>query len=290
MKPPRFDYLAPETVADAVAARAASEDSALLAGGQSLIPSLNFRIANPKTIIDLGRIEALRGIAVEASHIAVRAMVRQRELELDETVHRANPLIRETLGNVSHIVVRNRGTVAGSIAHADAAAELPALLLATGGAVIAEGPGGPRTIAADDLFRFHLTTTLEPDEIITEVRFPVLPPHTGWAFREFARRRGDYALAGVCVLVTVDDRGQCVAARLSACGIASSSVRLAAVEQALHGVRLDDAAIAAAATRAREAVTASDDTQATTAFRQNVLETLVRRAVAQAAARAGDAA
>ena len=160
MKPPLFDYVTPESVEEAVAARAAEEDSVLLAGGQSLIPTLNFRIANPSVLIDIGRISALKGIDVGEADITVGAMVRQREVERDAAVHRANPLLREVLGHVAHTVVRNRGTVAGSIAHADAAAELPAMLLATGGSVEVRGPGGGRTIEARDLFKFHLTTSL----------------------------------------------------------------------------------------------------------------------------------
>ena len=133
MKPPLFDYVTPESVEEAVAARAAEEDSVLLAGGQSLLATLNFRISNPALLIDISRIPSLRGIDVNDSEIIVRAMVRQREVELSEAVHQANPLVREVLQNVAHTVVRNRGTVAGSIAHADAAAELPAMLLATEG-------------------------------------------------------------------------------------------------------------------------------------------------------------
>ncbi len=286
MKPPLFDYVKPESVEDAVAARAAHEDSVLLAGGQSLIPTLNFRIANPAVLIDIGGIEALRGIEVGEAEITVRAMARQREVELDEDVHRANPLLREVLRNVAHTVVRNRGTIAGSIAHADAAAELPAMLLASGGSVEVRGPEGGRTIQAGDLFRFHLTTSLAPDELIVAVRIPTLAPNTGWSFKEFARRHGDYALAGICALVTLDGAGHCAEARLAACGIASRPVRLDKAEEILTGAKLDSHVIDAAAKAAREAVTAADDTQASTAYRRHLVDTLTRRALAEAKVRA----
>jgi carbon-monoxide dehydrogenase medium subunit len=286
MKPPLFDYVTPESVEEAVAARAGEADSVLLAGGQSLLPTLNFRIANPALLIDISRIETLRGIDVSATEITVRAMVRQREVELSAAVHQANPLLREVLQNVAHTVVRNRGTLAGSIAHADAAAELPAMLLATEGAVDVQGPGGTRTIAAGDLFKFHLTTSLAADEMITAVRIPALAPGTGWSFKEFARRHGDYALAGICALVTLDDSGRCAKVRLAACGIASTALRLTQAEEELAGGMLDEAAIARAAKAARDAITAADDSQASTAFRRHLVDTLTRRTLAQAKGRA----
>ncbi len=285
MKPPLFDYVTPESVEEAVAARAAEVDSVLLAGGQSLLATLNFRIANPALLIDISRIPSLRGIDVNDSEIIVRAMVRQREVELSEAVHQANPLVREVLQNVAHTVVRNRGTVAGSIAHADAAAELPAMLLAIEGSVDVQGPGRKRSIAAGDLFQFHLTTSLADDEMIIAVRIPVLPPATGWSYMEFARRHGDYALAGICALVTLDGDGRCTKARLSACGIASTAVRLASAEEELTGDMLDETAIARAAKAARDAVTAVDDSQASTAYRRHLVNTLTRRTLIQAKGR-----
>jgi carbon-monoxide dehydrogenase medium subunit len=285
MKPPLFDYVTPESVEEAVAARAAEVDSVLLAGGQSLLATLNFRIANPALLIDISRIPSLRGIDVNDSEIIVRAMVRQREVELSEAVHQANPLVREVLQNVAHTVVRNRGTVAGSIAHADAAADLPAMLLAVEGSVDVQGPGRKRSIAAGDLFQFHLTTSLADDEMIIAVRIPVLPPATGWSYMEFARRHGDYALAGICALVTLDGDGRCTKARLSACGIASTAVRLASAEEELTGDMLDETAIARAEKAARDAVTAIDDSQASTAYRRHLVDTLTRRTLIQAKGR-----
>jgi len=286
MKPPLFEYIFPTTIEEAVAARAAHDYSAILAGGQSLIPTMNFRIANPGALIDISGIETLRGIRVEDGEVVIGAMARQRDVELDDAVHRANPLIREALQNVAHVPIRNRGTIVGSLAHADAAAEMPAVLLATGGRVIAHGPDGVRTVEADALFQFHMTTSLAPEEIVTEARFPVLADNTGWAFLEFTRRHGDYAIAGVAALITLAADGSCAQAALAACGVGSRAVRLAGSEAALVGRQLDEATIKVAAEAAKPAVTAPDDSHATTAFRQHVLGTVLTRAVGIARQRA----
>ncbi len=287
MKPALFDYTAPETIAEAVAALAADESARPLAGGQSLIPIMNFRLAQPGTLIDLGRVAGLDGITVTESEVRIGAMTRQRTLESHAGANAANPLIAEVLAHVAHIAIRNRGTVGGSIAHADASAELPCLLLAMGGSVCATGPEGERTVAADDLFSFHMTTTLAQTEILTEVRIPRLAPATGWAFEEYARRRGDYALAGVCALVTRGAGGVCTVARLAGCGIADRPVRLTAAEDALQGGTLDEDALMAAGEAAKGHATLPDDLQASQAYRADLLAALVRRAVSRAAARAG---
>ena len=286
MKPALFEYVAPESVDEAVAALAGDETGRPLAGGQSLIPTMNFRLATPGRLVDLRRIAALRGIAVEDGTIRVGAMTRHRELETDAAANAANPLIGEVLDNVAHIAIRNRGTVGGSIAHADSAAELPCLLVATGGAVTVQGPDGRRDIPAGELFRFHMTTSLEQAEILTEVQIPALPAATGYAFEEFARRRGDYALAGVCTLLTVEE-GRCRAARIAACGIGARPVRLAAAEEALAGRAVDAAALADAGEAAKGSVTAPADLQASEAYRRDLLAALVRRTAATALERAG---
>ncbi len=282
MKPALFAYAAPQSVGEALELLASDEMARPLAGGQSLIPTMNFRIAAPSTLVDLRRIGALNGHAVEGDVIRVGAMTRQRDLERDEAVRRANPLVAEVLSNVAHIVIRNRGTVGGSIAHADAAAELPCMLVATGGSVVARRTGGERTIAAEDFFLFHMTTALEAGELLTEVRIPALPPRTGYAFQEVARRHGDYALAGVCALVTLKD-GVCSAVSLAACGVASKPTRLAEAEAALLGAPPEGEALTRAAEAARDYATAADDRQASADYRRDLAAALVRRTVARAA-------
>ncbi len=289
MKPALFDYVAPHSIEDALEALASDDMARPLAGGQSLIPTMNFRIAAPSKLVDLARIDALKGRAVEGDVIRVGAMTRQRDLERDTAVQRANPLIAEVLGNVAHIVIRNRGTVGGSVAHADAAAELPCLLVATGGSAVARSVGGERTIAADELFQFHMTTALEAGELLTEVRIPALPPSTGYAFQEVARRHGDYALAGVCALVTLKE-GVCTAVRLAACGIAPKPTRLAEAESALQDTAPEGNALTAAAEAARAHSMSGDDRQASAEYRKDLVAALVRRTVTRAAERARERA
>lgn len=281
MKPAPFRYVLPATIEEAVQAKGEHEDAVVLAGGQSLVPTLNFRLANPDAVIDLRRVPKLAGITVTDSQVRVGAMTRQRDLELDQAAATANPLLRETLRHVAHPVVRNRGTVGGSIAHADPAAELPCLLTALDGEVVAAGGRGERTIAAGDLFEFIMTTSLAPDEIVIEVRFPVLPPRTGWVFTEFARRHGDFALAGVAVLVTYGDNGA-VSCRAAACGVGFTPVRLTELEEAVvAGMPPKDAA---ATTRG---VVADDG--ATGEYKKHLLAGLAERALTLAADRGGQA-
>jgi carbon-monoxide dehydrogenase medium subunit len=282
MKPPLFDYVPATSVAEAIEARGRYGSTAVLAGGQSLIPALNLHLAFPDALIDISRIAGLKTLRVEAGAVRVGAMVRARELELSPQAHAANPLLREVLRHVAHVPIRNRGTVCGSLAHADAAAEMPAVLVALGGHVRVEGPDGAREVAADDLFQFHMTTSLGPQDIVTEAVFPALAKGAGYGFEELARRRGDYALAGVCAVVT---RAGGAAAQVAACGIAERPVRLAAVEAALAGSDLSDGAIAEAAAEAAQYVTNEDDGTGG-AYRRRLAVALTRRALARAAARA----
>jgi len=286
MKPALFEYSAPTSVAEAVALLAGDPGAVVLAGGQSLVPAMNLRLASPSRLVDIQHIPGLSGIAVEDGRIVVRAMTRHRELEQSEVAFAANPVIREAMAHVAHVPIRNRGTVVGSLCHADAAAEMPMVLVLTGGCVVAEGPNGRRTIAAEDFFQFHMTTTREPGEIIVEAHFPVLPAGAGAAFDEFTRRHGDYATAAVGAIVGFDGDGRADRVSIAACGIASRPVRLREAEARLMGTRVEAADLAAAGEAAKAAVTAADDMHATTSYRQRVAATLVRRVVARAADRA----
>lgn len=288
MKPPLFAYKAPTTIDEAVALLAGDPDAAVLAGGQSLLPAMNFRVAAPSTLIDIQHVAGLKGISVERDEIVVKAMVRHRELELDAAVQRANPLVAETLQHVAHVPIRNRGTVVGSLCHADPSAEMPLLFVLLGGSIVARGPTGTRNIAAETFFQAFLTTARASDEIITEARLPVLKPGSGWAFDEVTRRHGDYALVGLGCVVTLAASGTVETIRLAACAIADRPVRLKASEAALQGTMLMpddlDKAVAASAS----AVTTPDDMNTSAAFRRRALGALIRRLVAKAAARAAD--
>lgn len=280
MKPPLFEYRAPRSLKDAIALLA-DPGAMVLAGGQSLIPALNMRLAGPSRLVDIQRIDGLEGISVQDGQIVVKAMTRHRQLELSEAAYRANPLIREAMAHVAHIPIRNRGTVVGSLCHADAAAEMPMALVATGGSVVAEGPRGRREIAAEDFFQFHMTTTREPDEIVTEARFSALPDGAGYAFEELARRHGDYALAAVAAIV--ERNGGRVS--LAACGVSSRPIRLKQSEEILAKGGLEPDVVQAACEAAKEAVTAPDDIHASAVYRRHLLAGLVRRAIEKATSR-----
>jgi aerobic carbon-monoxide dehydrogenase medium subunit len=287
MKPPCYEYVAPDTLTGALQERADSEDSVVLAGGQSLVPTLNFRLANPDTVIDLRRVAELATIDARDGMIRVGAMTRQRTLELNDAVFAVNPLIRETIEFIAHPVIRNRGTVGGSVAHADPSSELPCLLTLLDGELVARSVDGERTIPAAEFFEFVFTTALQPEELLVEIAFPVLRPGEGWAFREFARRHGDFAVAGAGATLLLDDGGRITRARLAACGISTTPVRLRAAEESLVGREPDTEAFRTAGDLARDAVTTVDDTAASADYRRHLLSGLVHDVLTRAAARTG---
>jgi carbon-monoxide dehydrogenase medium subunit len=201
VKPPRFEYHAPGTVDEAVALLARyGGDAKVLAGGQSLMPMLNFRLTRPAALVDVNRIPALAYLREDDGTVALGAMTRQRTIEFSPVVARRLPLLHEATRWVGHLPIRSRGTVGGSIAHADPSAEYPAVLTALDGEVVAQGPRGRRTLRPRELFETYLTTRLAPDELLVEVRLPAMPAGAGSAFEEFARRHGDYALCGVAAI------------------------------------------------------------------------------------------
>ena len=285
MKPPLFSYRAPTTVDECVAALA-DDDAVILAGGQSLLPAMNFRVAHPGTLIDIQRVKGLKGISVDGDTIVVKAMTRHREFELHAAVRRLNPLIAEAMEHVAHIPIRNRGTVVGSLCHADPSAEMPAILVLLGGSLTAHGPGGRREIAADAFYRSALTTTRRHDEVIIEARFPALAPDAGWAFDEVTRRHGDFAIAGVGAVVRLDAARRAAEIAIAACGIGDRPVRLRDAEQHLLGTALAPADLRAAGASAASAVTVADDMHATASLRRRIVAALVERVVAKAMARA----
>lgn len=255
----------------------------ILAGGQSLIPAMNFRLAAPPVLIDINRIPGLRSIDIVDGNIRVGAAVRHRDLEQSDAAFKVNPLLRAALHYVAHVPIRNRGTTVGSLCHADAAAEMPMVLLLTDGWVTAAGPAGQRDIPADAFFEFHMTTSRGADEMIVSAVFPGLPAGAGYAFAEFARRKGDYAIAAVGAILACGEGGIVTSARIAACGIASRPVRLVDVEAAIVGSVLSEDVVARAGEMAKEAVTAPDDANATTAYRQHLLSGLTRKVIREAA-------
>jgi carbon-monoxide dehydrogenase medium subunit len=286
MKPPLFRYEAPRTLRDAVAVLASDPDAMVLAGGQSLVPAMNFRVATPSLLVDIQHVEGLKGIAIDRDTIVIKAMTRHRELELNPDVRRLNPLIAETMQHVAHVPIRNRGTVVGSLCHADPSAEMPLLFVLLDGTLVATGPVGTRHIAAADFFQSFLTTSRRQDEIVSEARLPVLPAGAGFAFDEVTRRHGDYALVGVGCVLLLDGDGRAQDVRLAACGISDRPVRLKAAEAALNGSVLAASDLAAAARASVDAVTQTDDMNTSMSYRRRVLSGLIQRLVPLAASRA----
>jgi carbon-monoxide dehydrogenase medium subunit len=282
VKPAKFDYHSPATVDEAIAALGRYQGEArVLAGGQSLVPMMNFRLATPAAIIDLNRIPGLDKIEVTDGTVRIGAMARQRRLEFAPSVAEKLPLMNEALRWVGHLPTRTRGTIGGSIAHADPAAEIPMVLHALAGEVVVRGPQGERRIAASDLFLAPLTTALEPDEILTEVRLPVMPPGAGYAIEEFARRKGDFAIAAIAVMLLRDGE-RCTTAHLATAGIGPVPVRLREAETILEEGGLSEEGVAAAAQRAAELVEPMADHNASADFRRHLTGVLTRRAVLKA--------
>lgn len=282
MKPASFEYHAPTTVDEALALlQANGPDARLLAGGQSLIPMMNFRLATPPVIVDLNRIPDLAYIRDQGDTVCIGAMTRQRAIEFSTVVADKLPLLRKAIKLVGHLPTRSRGTIGGSIANADPAAELPMVLQALDGAVVVRGPSGRRTIAASDLFQDAMTTSIAPDEILVEVRLPVMPTGAGYAIEEFARRQGDFAIAAVTVVILREGRG-CAFARIATAGISSHSERLRAAEKMLEQHGLGEDAVARAAEAAASAVEPLSDQHASAAYRRQLTQVLTERALRRA--------
>ena len=283
MKPPLFRYEAPRTLGDAVAVLASDPDAMVLAGGQSLVPAMNFRVATPSVLVDIQHVEGFKGIAVEGDTIVIKAMTRHRELELHPEVRRLSPLVAETMQHVAHVPIRNRGTVVGSLCHADPSAEMPLLFVLLDGTLAATGSTGTRQIAAADFFQSFLTTNRRQDEIVIEARLPVMPAGAGFAFDEVTRRHGDYALVGVGCVLSLDSNGRAQNVRLAACGISDRAVRLRAAEAALAGSVLASSDLVAAGRASADAVTQTDDMNTSLSYRRRVLSGLIQRLVPIAA-------
>jgi carbon-monoxide dehydrogenase medium subunit len=288
MKPAAFEYHAPTGVEEAVALLGDHGDEAkVLAGGQSLVPLLALRLARVDHLIDVNRIESLAGIHL-GTGIEIGATTRHRTAERSPVVQEHAPVVSAALRFVGHAAIRNRGTIGGSLAHSDPAAEMPAVLLALNGSVVARSRRGSRVIPAAELFTGFLSTSLAPDELLTTVQLPAWAPGTGWSVQEFARRSGDFALVGtVCVLALgkssrVDD------ARIAMFGVADTVVRAAAAEQLLVGETACSSLWQEAAESAAASLHPPADLHGTSDYRRHVAMTLVRRALEQAAVRARD--
>ncbi len=292
MKPPRFRYYVPHSVEEALAVLAeAAEEAKPLAGGQSLIPMLNMRLVRPSLLVDLNGLQELSGIELSDGAIVVRAMTRHRAVEQSPVVAEHAPLLAEAIRWVGHLPIRTRGTIGGSVAHADPAAELPGVLVALEGMVQLRSQRGHRLVSAEDFFIDLLTTAAEPDELVTEVRFPLLPAGTGTAWLEVARRHGDYALVGVGAVVSLAEDFTTIAeARVSLIGVGGRPVRARLTESALRGQPAAAESWRAAAAAVRREIDPAGDIHASAEYRRYVAGVLTERALALAAERAQEGA
>jgi carbon-monoxide dehydrogenase medium subunit len=283
MKLPPFDYACPTTLTEAVSLLG-SPDAKALAGGQSLLPMLAFRLAHPALLVDLRKLADLRGIRITEAGVALGAMVRWRDILDDARLDAAHPLLKAAVAHVAHYQIRNRGTVGGSLAHADPAAELPGIAVACDATIAVVGKSGAREIAARDFFLGPLMTALADDEIIVELRLPAWPARRRWGFEEFARRRGDFAMAAAAVFYDPDESGKARNAHIGAIGVADRPLRLPAAEAVLDGQAVDAATIARAEAAASAAVDPPDDIHGSGAYRRALIGTMVERALLRAAA------
>jgi CO/xanthine dehydrogenase FAD-binding subunit len=296
MKPASFEYLAPDSLNAAMEALARHGwDAKLLAGGQSLIPVMNFRLAQPAVLIDLNRVRELDHVRPEeGGGLRIGAMTRHRTLERDPRIAELAPLLHEAAPFIAHPQIRNRGTLGGSLAHADSRAELPAVAVALRARLRLQRTGGERWVEARDFFAGLFTTLLEPDEILTEVAVPAMPARSGWAFQEIARRHGDYAQVGLAAVVALDEAGSCREARLVYLSVGDRPIEAREAARLLEGSVPSDEAIAAAAEKAsRDEMDPTGDIHASAEFKRHLARVLtgrvLRRAFARAQGRKGEA-
>jgi CO/xanthine dehydrogenase FAD-binding subunit len=278
MKLPLFEYAAPASLAEAIALLSRGNAKAL-AGGQSLIPTMAFRLATPSLLVDLRNIKGLDGIDIGPRGVRLGARVRWRDIEDDERLRTAHPLLVAAIAHVAHYQIRNRGTVGGSLAHADPAAEMPGIAVTCDAEIAVSGPHGNRMIPASRFFTGALSTVLADDELIVEVTLPAWPAQRRWGFGELARRRGDFAIAGVAAFYDVAQDGKALNAHIGVFGACSRPHRIAAAEAELDGRVPDADAIRAAAFAAEEAVDPPGDLHASAEYRRSLVGTLLERAL-----------
>jgi len=288
MKPAPFEYLSPTTL-DAVleSKEEHGDEGKPLAGGQSLIPAMNFRVSQPSILIDLNKIDDLRYIRTDDGELRIGAMTVQAEVAGSSLVAERQPLIYETMPNIAHPQIRNRGTFGGSLVHADPASELPVVATALNARFKAQSTRGERWIPADEFFITMFTTALEPDEVLTEIAFPAFPSNMGWAFLEVARRSGDYAMAGVAALVSLEADHTCQFARLVYLNVGDKAMDARQAAAALVGEKLTASAIdAAAQIAAEEEIDPFGSVHATPEYQRHLTKVLTRRALQTAHQRA----
>ena len=287
VKPAQFEYFGPKTVDEAVALlkEHADDDAKVLAGGQSLVPLMNFRLARPKWLIDINGIEALDYLREDGDWLAIGAITRERDVEKSTLVADKCPLLKEVTRWIGHTTIRNRGTVGGCIAHNDPTAEYPLAAVLLGAEVKVQGTSGLRTIPIQDFLITYLTTALEETDVVTEVRFPVMPRNMGWAFQEFARRHGDFAIVEVGTTLTMDN-GTVKDARIAIGGAGPVAFRATDAEDVLKGQKLTDGLLEEAGEKAGAMTEPESDIHGSAEYRTHLSKVLTRRALKEAETRA----
>jgi aerobic carbon-monoxide dehydrogenase medium subunit len=286
MKPAPFTYSRPDSVEGALSLLSKhGADAKILAGGQSLVPMMNFRMARPEYLIDINRLSALDFHRVDGGELVIGALSRHAVLRASDVVKKAVPLVAEGYKWVAHGPIRNRGTLCGNLVHADPASEMPAVILACDGVFVLRSAKGERRVAAKDFFQGVYETATQPDEMLTEVRIPVAPKGQGWSFHEVSVRKGDFAMAGVAATVSLS-QGKIASVALTVCGVGNRAARLGSVEASLVGAAPDAATFAKAADAAAAAVKPQSDINGDPAYRRDLVRSLVARALEEAAGRA----
>lgn len=289
MKPAPFEYFAPKTIDEALQLLSRyGEDGKILAGGQSLMPLMSLRLARPRAVIDINRLSALEYISQGAEgELVIGALTRQRSLEHSSVVKDRNPLLAATMPLIGHFQIRNRGTLGGSLAHADPAAELPAVSLALGAEFVVKNQRGERMISAEEFFLGAMTTTIEPTELLTEIRFPAWPSGSAWAIEEVARRQGDFAIVGIVALLQLDGSGLCEKAGIALFGVGDRPLRMIQGEQILCGQRPEPSIFAEVAEAAAAGLDPVSDVHGSKEYRKEAAACLIRRALQTALEKVG---
>ncbi len=287
MKPAEFKYFDPTSVGEAISLLQQYGDEAkILAGGQSLVPMMNFRVARPKVLIDINKLEGLSYIRQENGEIAIGALTREREVETSALVREKCPILPEAISHIGHMPIRTRGTIGGSLVHADPSAEIPTVICALGGSMKVVGPSGERSLGPEEFFLTYLTSSLGPDEILIEVRVPLLARNTGWSFSELSRRHGDFAIVAVACILGLGKDGRCERAAIAMGGVAPTPIRAGEAEDALVGQALGEAILEEASRLAAEATEPESDYHASAEYRRDMARVFVLRGLKEALKRA----
>jgi CO/xanthine dehydrogenase FAD-binding subunit len=283
MKPSAFEYFTPFTLPEAIELLQRHGDEAkILAGGQSLVPMMNFRVARPNVLIDINKIQELDYVREEKDELVIGGLTRERTLEVSPLVKKKCPILAEAISYIGHLPIRTRGTIGGSLVHADPSAEIPVVICALGGRMKVVGLSGERTLAPDEFFLTYLTSALEPGEILVEVRIPTLPANTGWSFMELSRRHGDFGIVVVASILFVENKEACRKASIALGGVAPTPIRAAAAEKILAGRKLTEELIREAGVKAAGATEPESDYHASAEYRKDMARVFTQRSLQEA--------